>query len=94
MQKRHWVQRIVDAAQLHGEVMPGVPLVEIAGETRVLIECIGGVTAYSPQRIRVKVRYGEVEVCGSGLEIPVMTREYLVISGSIDGVSLYRRAYK
>lgn len=92
VQKRHWVQRITEAADLHGEVLPGVPLVELAGENRVLIECHCGVTEYSSERICVKVKYGYVIVCGCGLELAIMTRERLVISGRIDGIQLNRRA--
>ncbi len=89
--KKHWVQRITEAADLHGEVLPGVPLVELAGENRVLIECHCGVTEYSTERISVKVKYGQVCICGCGLELTVMTKERLVISGRIDIIELNRR---
>ena len=76
---------------LPGECLPGQVLVEIAGDSRVLIEQHRGVREYSPERIVVKVRYGLVQVCGSGLELRCMTREQLVISGRIDSVTLKRR---
>lgn len=76
---------------LPGESLPGQALVEIAGENRVLIEHHGGVREYSGERICVKVKFGHVIVCGSCLELRYMTREQLVISGRIDGVSLRRR---
>lgn len=91
VQKKHWVQRITEAAELHGEALPGVPLVEIAGDNRVLIECHGGVTEYGPEKICVKVRYGHVSILGCGLELAVMNRERLVICGQIHGVQLNRR---
>lgn len=76
---------------LPGETLPGQPLVEIAGDSRVLIEQHGGVREYSRERIGVKVKYGLVQVCGSCLELRCMTREQLVISGKIDCVMLKRR---
>lgn len=91
VQKKHWVQRLADGVDLSGEPLPGVPVVELAGECRVLIERHGGVTEYSRERICVKVRYGQVAVCGCNLELTRMTREQLVISGRIDGVQLLRR---
>ena len=91
MQRRNWMQRIADGADLSTEALPGVPVVELAGECRVLIERHGGVIEYSRERISVKVRYGTVCVCGSGLELTCMTREQLVISGRIDCVQLQRR---
>ena len=91
MQRRNWMQRIADGADLSAEALPGVPVVELAGECRVLIERHGGVIEYSRERISVKVRYGTVCVCGSGLELTCMTQEQLVISGRIDCVQLQRR---
>ncbi|MBQ7801805.1 MAG: YabP/YqfC family sporulation protein [Oscillospiraceae bacterium] len=91
MPKKHWAERLVDGADLSGEPMPGVPVVELAGDRRVLIERHGGVTEYSGEKICVKVRYGTVAVCGCGLELTCMTREQLVITGRIDSLQLLRR---
>lgn len=91
MQSVNWMQKLADGVDLSGEPLPGTPIVEIAGECRVLIERHGGVTEYSRERISVKVRYGMITVCGCGLELTRMTREQLVISGRIDGVQLQRR---
>lgn len=85
------MQKLVDGADLPAEYLPGVPVVEVAGACRVLIERHGGVTEYSRDRICVKVRYGTVCICGCGLELTRMTREQLVISGRIDCVQLQRR---
>lgn len=89
--KKHWAERLADGVDLSGETMPGVPVVELAGDRRVLIERHGGVTEYSGERICVKVRYGLVCICGCGLELTCMTREQLVITGRIDAVQLLRR---
>lgn len=88
---RNWVQRIADSADLSAEPLPGVPVVELAGDRRVLIEQHRGVTGYSREEIRVKVTYGQVCVHGRCLELKHMTREQLVISGWIDCVKLLRR---
>lgn len=88
---KHWVRRIADLADLAEEPLPGVPIVEIAGDRRVLIERHGGVTEYSRERICVNVRFGKVCVCGCGLELCHMSREQLVITGRIDGVQLLRK---
>ena len=90
-QKGHWVQRLADSADLRGEPLPGVPIVEIAGDRRVLVECHGGVVEYGPERIRIRMRYGIVCISGSCLELTQMTRHQLIISGRIDSVSLQRR---
>lgn len=91
MPKSDWIRHLADGLDLAGESLPGVPVVELAGESRVLIERHGGVTQYSTQKICVKVRYGQVQVCGCELELTQMTREQLIISGRIDSVHLLRR---
>ena len=89
-QRKNFLERAALAADLPGEPLPKVPLVELAGERRVLIENHGGVTEYGGEEIRVKVAYGQVCVCGMGLELARMTREQLVITGRIDGITLLR----
>ncbi len=76
---------------LPGETYPGQVLVEIAGNNRVLIEGHRGVREYSLQRIGIRVSYGLVEVSGKGLQLRHMTRDQLVISGTIETVTLKRR---
>lgn len=90
---KHKSREIRQPAQLRevtDGVLPGVPLVEISGTGRVLIEHHRGVVAYGCNEIRVRVRYGLLAVCGSGLNLARMTKDQLVICGCIDGVSLLR----
>ncbi|HIT33215.1 MAG TPA: sporulation protein [Candidatus Faecousia intestinigallinarum] len=87
---RGLLQRITEGADLPGEPLPGLPLVEVAGDRRVLVENHGGVTEYGREQIRIQVRYGQVCVCGAGLELVMMTKEQLVICGRIESVHLIR----
>jgi len=91
MHRLNWMQKMADEMDLVGETLPGMPVVEIAGEKRVLIENHEGVSAYSCEKICVKVRYGLVCVCGSELNLINMTRERLIISGCIHSIQLHRR---
>ena len=84
-------ERMTFAADLPGESIPGMSLVELAGSRRVLVERHQGVTQYSCCEIRIKVSYGELCVCGTGLELAQMTKEQLVITGSIDTITLIKR---
>ena len=88
--KKGFMEQITNAADLQDEPIPGLPLIEIAGERRVLIENHRGGIEYGSQTIRVKVKYGQVCICGSGLELARMTRGQLVISGRVDAVQLIR----
>ena len=87
---KHFMERISAAADLAQEPIPGMPLVEIAGDRRVLIEHHRGVTEYGRCRICVRVKYGAVVILGSCLELSRMTGQQLIITGKIDGVQLER----
>lgn len=90
-QQGRWLERLMDTADLPGESVPGQTVVELLGERRVLIEQHDGVTEYGRERIRIRVNYGELWVCGAGLEMMKMTRSQLVITGCVDSICLKRR---
>ena len=85
------MELLADRAELETEPMPAQPIVEIAGDQRVLVENHRGVIAYSAERILINVAFGTVCICGSGLRLIRMTKAQLVIRGRIDAVSLLRR---
>ena len=85
-----WKERVRQQITRSSEPMPGLPLVEIAGQGRVLIENHRGVCCYGREEIRVKVRFGHISVSGSHLELARMSRETLVITGHIENVTLHR----
>lgn len=88
---RKMLQRMTERLDLPAEPIPGQPLVEIAGDNRVLIENHYGVCEYSLERIGIKVKFGAVVVCGAGLKLRRMSKEQLVISGRIDSIAVRRR---
>lgn len=87
---KHFMERIAAAADLESEPIPGLPLVEIAGDRRVLIEHHCGVTQYGRCRISVRVKFGTVIIMGTGLELTRMTGQQLIITGKISCVQLER----
>lgn len=90
-QNQSWITHLTGVADLPDEPVPGLPLIEIAGDQRVLIEHHNGVTEYGRQQITVKVKYGCVCVSGQRLELTRMSKDQLIISGCIDCVKLMRR---
>ena len=86
-----WRDFLADQADLPGEAGSVQPLVELAGDRRVLIEHHQGVVQYGRACICVKVKYGVVSVEGCGLELARMSREQLIIRGQIDRICVNRR---
>lgn len=71
---------------LSAQQISGTPLVEIAGNRRVLIENHKGVAEYEKERIVVLSKNGRIIISGCSLEIQQMSRHQLVVFGNIDGV--------
>ena len=89
--KQDLLSRLTEDLELPGEILPGQSLVELVGDSRVLVENHQGVTEYSRCRIGAPVSFGRVLVCGENLELARMTQRQLVITGRVEGVTLMRR---
>ncbi|MCI6937092.1 MAG: YabP/YqfC family sporulation protein [Clostridiales bacterium] len=85
------MEMLADRAELETEPMPVQPIIEVAGDRRLLVENHRGVSAYSTEKILINVGFGTVCVCGWDLQLIRMTKEQLVIRGRIDSISLLRR---
>lgn len=83
-------KRLKEFVFTSGQSLPGVPIVELAGNRRVLIENHLGITEYEHEKIVVLVKNGTVVVTGESLEICCLSRQQLVITGKIDGVQMER----
>lgn len=67
------------------------PIVEIAGQNRVLVENHQGVLAYSQEEIGIKVSYGKIQITGNDLKLMQMSCDQLVVKGHIDSLKLFGR---
>jgi len=84
------IPRVLAAADLDAELEPGLPIVELAGDRRVLIENHLSVIGYTSQCICVRVKYGCVSIYGCELTIAKMSKDQLVILGDIGSIQLSR----
>lgn len=91
MNKKPILSRIRSATRVGKEIFAQMPLVEIAGQNRALLENHMGVLAYSPEEIEVKVNYGKLTISGMNLRFSQISRDQLVIHGHIEAVKLQRR---
>lgn len=83
-------ERLACLADLKEETQPGIPLAELVGEHRILIENHCGVSAYSENEICISVSYGHIIVFGERLELANISKERLVITGSIDCIRIQK----
>lgn len=72
-------------------VLSVLPIVELVGQRRLLIENHHGVLSYAVNEIRIKVSYGCIIVDGKDLQLMEMSRVKLAICGRIDSLQLLGR---
>lgn len=75
---------------LQAQPIPGNTIVEILGDSRVLVERHSGITSFSEMAVCIKTSYGNVQVSGNGLKIVCVSKDQLVIIGCINTVSIIR----
>ncbi len=84
------LEHLMHTGKLGTQPLPTLPLVELSGTHRLLIENHSGITEYGRDEICVKVQYGHLRITGSSLELARMAKDQLVITGNIEVLSLDR----
>ncbi len=85
---RNKAQRILSCADFPGEILTGVPVVELKGVSEAVVLNHRGVIAYDAAEVRIASAIGSVVVVGAGLLIRRMNRERIVLNGTIRRVEL------
>lgn len=85
-----WMRAFEQNKNGYGELIPGIPIVEICGG-RLLIENHKGIVKYDSCDLRVKLPEGILCIWGENLKIVRMSKGKLVINGRICGVELRER---
>ncbi len=87
-ERKHLWESAARLADLQTEAVPGVPIIEICGRQRVLIEHHLGVTDYGDKNISITIRRGKITVTGTCLSLCRMTKQTVIITGNIRSVHL------
>jgi len=87
---KNMMQQLSRSSDLTDTPLPGLSIAEIVDDKRVLIENHRGVIHYSEENICVRTRFGQIWVEGLGLELVKMSKQQLVIVGTITCVKLMR----
>ena len=87
-EKRQRLQSALNAADFPGEILTGVPVVELHGSSEAVVINHRGILSYGKEQIRIGSSVGPVTLEGEGLEVFRMNRERIVLHGRIRSVSL------
>lgn len=90
MQRGRLYNRLCQLSATGEGTIPGVPLIEIIADKRVLIENHRGVYRYTREQICVHSSSGMIRIDGKKLFLEKMSHDQLTIVGIIEGVFLCR----
>lgn len=82
------LEKTAEVFDLPGDLVAGMPRVEITGNHEVRMENHKGILAYGSQEIHVSGGKLIIKVRGEGLELRSMNASELLITGTITGVDL------
>lgn len=84
--RKNLTDRLPLKLDLSTEAMQSQTLVEIFGNGRVIVENHRGIIQYGCDQICIKTKKGFITVHGNGMQVAKMSKEQLVIVGSIERV--------
>ena len=83
-----FLERAAEVFDLPGDVVAGLPRVEITGSRELRMENHRGILAYGSEEIHISGGKLIVKVRGAGLTLRAMNASELLITGEIAGVDL------
>ena len=83
MDKKNLKARITDAAGMPKDVLLGVPILSIAGQSEACIVNYRGILEYTDKLIRIQTKLGKIHVIGRNLQIEFYTNDEMKIVGHI-----------
>ena len=82
--------RFPEALHIPDQTLPGVPIIELYADRRVLIESRCAIIHYEATSIKLKSCSYRICVCGTDLSIAELSGDQLIITGVVDSVSVRR----
>lgn len=86
--KESLAQRVAEVFDLPGDVLGGLPRIELTGDGELRMENHRGILDYGSEEIHVSGGRLAVRIRGEGLELRAMNRTELLITGRIRSVEL------
>ena len=89
MDKKNLKACITDAAGMPKDVLLGVPMLTIAGQSEACIENYRGILEYTDKLIRVQTKLGKIHIIGRNLQIEFYTNDEMKIVGHITVIEFH-----
>lgn len=90
MNRSNMLRNITEKAGLQAEALPGVSLLELSGDDRILVENHRCVVGYTDSEVLIRVSFGLIQITGQGLLLSCAKKEQLIIHGNIACITLIK----
>lgn len=84
--KKKVQQGVANALEIPEDALLNLPKITMVGNTQVLIENHMGVIEYTPQKLRIGVSIGEIEITGTEFFLKNILSDELSLRGQIQSV--------
>ena len=88
MEKKTFINRMADAANMPKDVVLGVPILTMTGQNEVSVENYRGIIEYTDLLIRIQTKIGQIKIIGKSLQIDYYTNDENYRSYHFNRISL------
>ena len=89
MEKKTFINRMADAANMPKDVVLGVPILTMTGQNEVSVENYRGIIEYTVLLIRIQTKIGQIKIIGKSLQIDYYTNDEMKITGRITSIEYH-----
>ncbi len=89
--KKMILQKLLDYGDLSDENLPRRTVIELLGDSRIFVENHRRIMQYGLDEIWLGADYGTVKISGGNLQLRHVSRQKLMITGSIHQIAILRR---
>lgn len=83
----HFLEKLSQTLNLPGEVLEGLPEIELLGNKEAVVDHCQGVLEYDEQQVRILANKLVLKFTGRGLRLNYMTQDSVMITGYITGLT-------
>lgn len=84
--KRRWEAGLANLFDIPQDVALDLPRITMLGNTQLLVENHKGIVEYTPERVRLKLTLGELEIGGTAMTLSNLRAEQMLVEGTISWV--------
>lgn len=82
-QKKRLEASLAGIFDIPPDVVLDLPRITMLGNMQLLVENHKGIIEYTPERVRLRLEPGELEIAGTGMTLSNLRAEQLLVEGTI-----------